>query len=108
MTAPHFSEAAVGASGVIGVAGGRRHSLFCTAAGEVWSCGARCEYGQAGETTGSQFQRLSSLVDVVAVACGYSHSLVLTRQGRVLSFGQDHGPMPHEVGEFPAGISCIG
>lgn len=68
-----------------------RHSLAISEQGRVFSWGA-CGHGQLGHglTESVQVPRLILSLDgikIVQVACGWSHSLCLSEDGRVFAFG---------------------
>lgn len=72
---------------------GSQHTLILTDDGEVLSCGVG-EYGRlgTGSTTDSLIpQSLETLAneDIVAIAAGSSHSLALTANGRIYSWGRN-------------------
>lgn len=79
---------------------GGQHTLILTDDGEVLSCGIG-EYGLLG--TGSTTDALTpsslfSMADeeVVQIAAGHCHSLLLTVEGKVYSFGRNHmGQLGH-------------
>ena len=87
---PKKVEALAGQS-VIAVSAGAMHGLAVTAEGAVWSWGKGC-YDQLGH--GDQQQqllptKLEALADqrVVTVSAGWGHSLALTADGSVWSWG---------------------
>lgn len=72
---------------------GKKHTLVLSADGEVLSCGAG-EYGRLGTGSTSDssiFESISALAeeDVVQVQAGASHSLALTAEGVVYSWGRN-------------------
>jgi alpha-tubulin suppressor-like RCC1 family protein len=79
------------------VACGLYHTIVCTAAGELFSCGKN-DYGQLGLAHNRQV-KVPTLVGlpnemVCFVACGYYHSVVVTTGGRTFSFGRnDYGQL---------------
>ncbi|KAG1690342.1 hypothetical protein DVH05_028222 [Phytophthora capsici] len=79
------------------VACGLYHTIICTAAGELYSCGKN-DYGQLGLTHNRQI-KIPTLVGVpnemvCFVACGYYHSMIVTTGGRSFSFGRnDYGQL---------------
>ncbi len=93
---------AIGCDGqrLVAVACGARHTLFCTSRGRVLACGSNGD-GQLGLGTPADEQAsgqgelvvrpepLPALggTRVVAVACGFAHTLFLTRPGAVLACG---------------------
>ena len=76
---------------VVAVSAGRYHSLALTADGAVWSWGGG-GYGQLGHSD-EQIKLLPKKIDafagqrVVAVSAGHEHSLTLTADGAVWSWG---------------------
>ena len=81
----------VGLSSVVAVAGGERHSLAVDSSGVVWAWGSN-EYGRLGQGD-SDLEvskvplKVLQLDNVVDVRAGKAHSLALTRDGRVMSWG---------------------
>ncbi|KAL3673478.1 hypothetical protein V7S43_001188 [Phytophthora oleae] len=79
------------------VACGLYHTIICTAAGELYSCGKN-DYGQLGLAHNRQI-KIPTLVGlpnemVCFVACGYYHSMIVTTGGRSFSFGRnDYGQL---------------
>jgi len=100
---------------VVAVSAGFTHSLAITADGAVWSWGDGI-YGKLGHGD-EQIQQLPRKVEalagqrVVAVSAGSAHSLALTADGAVWSWGygydgrlghsdQQHQPLPKKVEAF--------
>ena len=84
---------------VVSVAAGDKHSILCTAEGEVLTCGhgAGGKLGH-GDTQDVHVPRMVMGLAgkaVVAVAANDRHSLALTVDGDVFSFGQGKG-LGHE------------
>jgi alpha-tubulin suppressor-like RCC1 family protein len=86
-------QAVFAGSRVIMVACGREHTMAGTAAGHAWTCGSN-DYGQLG--VGLAANRLGfTQVDaeqlgsarIVMAACGAIHSLVVSAEGHVWTFG---------------------
>jgi alpha-tubulin suppressor-like RCC1 family protein len=86
-------QAVFAGSRVIMVACGRYHTMAVTAAGHAWTCGYN-DYGQLG--LGLAANRLGfTQVDagqlggarIVMAACGALHSVVVSAEGRVWTFG---------------------
>ncbi|OVA20449.1 Regulator of chromosome condensation [Macleaya cordata] len=82
---------------LVDIAAGGWHSTALTAEGEVYGWG-RGEHGRLGfgDDKSSKMvpQRVQLLVgeDIIQVSCGGTHSVALTRDGRMFSFGRgDHG-----------------
>ncbi|XP_027075425.1 ultraviolet-B receptor UVR8 [Coffea arabica] len=82
---------------LVDIAAGGWHSTALTDEGEVYGWG-RGEHGRLGfgDDKSSKMvpQRVQLLIweDIVQVACGGTHSVALTRDGRMFSFGRgDHG-----------------
>ena len=81
---------------VAAIAAGLNHSMVLTDEGEVLSFGAggdgRLGHGNDGAQSRCAPKVIETLrnVRVVAIAAGYKHSMVLTDEGEVLSFGDGH------------------
>ncbi|MBP9907027.1 MAG: hypothetical protein KBF66_15865 [Rhodoferax sp.] len=81
----------VGLSSIVAVAGGERHSLAVDTNGSVWAWGSN-DFGRLGQGDAElamskvpvQVLELNNVVDVRA---GKEHSLALTRDGKVMSWG---------------------
>ena len=80
-------------SHVVMISCGDTHTMAVTAVGHVWTCGGN-EYGQLG--VGDTANRLGfTQVDaghlggarIVMAACGWCHSVVVSVEGRVWTFG---------------------
>ncbi len=73
------------------VAAGESHTLYLTVTKSVWAWGQN-NFGQLGDgtvfdrTTPHQVERLTAL-DIVAVDVGKAHSIALTAEGRIWSWG---------------------
>ena len=76
------------------IAAGNSHSLAVAEGGAVWSWGwgRHGQLGHGNERSQMTPCRVTALAEeeVVQVAGGATHSLVLTRGGRVFSFGRSH------------------
>lgn len=84
-----LAVAALGRRQVAAVAAGKHHTVLCTSAGEVFSCGSN-RHGQLGYAVDSQPtpRRVSSLRQrVVAVAAASKHSVAVTAGGDVYTWG---------------------
>ncbi|XP_015266272.1 PREDICTED: probable E3 ubiquitin-protein ligase HERC6 [Gekko japonicus] len=84
---------ALEAQPIVHVSCGKKHSLAICSHGRVFSWGAGT-FGQLG--TGELKDRLIpkkieglSTCKIIQVACGHYHSIVLTKDGRVFSWGQN-------------------
>jgi len=81
-----------GLSDIVAVANGSYHSLAVKANGTVWSWGNN-QYGQLGDGTSSNQKnspaQVIGLIDVVAVAAGWGHSLALKKDGTVWAWGMN-------------------
>ncbi|CAM8973960.1 unnamed protein product [Rhodiola kirilowii] len=82
---------------VVDIAAGGWHSTALTSDGEVYGWG-RGEHGRLGfgddksSKMVPQKVQLLSGEDIVQISCGGTHSVALTRDGRMFSFGRgDHG-----------------
>ncbi|KAJ3677410.1 hypothetical protein LUZ60_003134 [Juncus effusus] len=82
---------------LVDIAAGGWHSTAITAEGEVYAWG-RGEHGRLGfgDDKSSKMvpQKVQLLAneDIIQVSCGGTHSVALTRDGRMFSFGRgDHG-----------------
>ncbi|XP_020586117.1 ultraviolet-B receptor UVR8-like [Phalaenopsis equestris] len=82
---------------LIDIAGGGWHSIAITKKGEVFAWG-RGEHGRLGfgDDKSSKMvpQKVQLLAgeDIIQMSCGGTHSVALTRDGRMFSFGRgDHG-----------------
>ncbi|XP_075905855.1 putative E3 ubiquitin-protein ligase HERC6 [Nelusetta ayraudi] len=108
------------------ISAGGTHSLFLTLPGLVYCCGAN-QSGQLGlnrvdETGRFNICRVPGLrpLGVSFISCGEAHTAVLTKGGKVLTFGEGrHGQLGHDstddelyprevvgVGELVSQISC--
>uniref|UniRef100_A0A1I7YE09 Rod_C domain-containing protein n=1 Tax=Steinernema glaseri TaxID=37863 RepID=A0A1I7YE09_9BILA len=73
------------------VVAGNYHSAILSKTGELWMCGWGF-YGQlANERFDNQFvfTKIHEFSDsqIIAVSCGYAHTLTLTKDGRIYAFG---------------------
>jgi hypothetical protein len=78
---------------IVKVATGRSHSLILLDSGEVYGCGSNTQ-GQLGlgDTKTAlkdtlRFVKITSLVNIRDISCGYDHSICCDRSGRVFTFG---------------------
>ena len=84
-------------SGIIAIAAGQSHSLALKADGTVLAWGYN-GYGQLGDGTSTTRSRVGAVLDtsynlltgIRAIAAGNSHSLALTADGRVLTWGYNN------------------
>jgi len=79
-------------TGVVSIAASERHTLAAKADGTVWSWGtaANGRLGNGGSSGNVQTPtQVSSLTNIVQVAAGREHSLVLKSDGTVWSFGSN-------------------
>lgn len=84
-----LAVAALGRRQVAAVAAGKHHTVLCTTAGEVFTCGSN-RHGQLGYAVDSQPtpRRVSSLRQrVVSVAAANKHSVAVTVGGDVYTWG---------------------
>jgi alpha-tubulin suppressor-like RCC1 family protein len=84
---------------IIDVGCGHQHTLFLTDDGEVLSCGSG-EYGRLGlgSTSDESLPTPIDIIDddVVQIAVGYDHSLLLTSKGQIFSWGRNaQGQLGH-------------
>lgn len=103
---PVLATGALAAHVVRRVACGAYHTIFLTAEGSAFSCGASGA-GQLGRLTGpgveafkptqilfEEDEGFNSAVRVLQVACGEQHAVCLTDTGRVFAFGDgEHGQL---------------
>ena len=77
------------------VAAGRKHSVLCTAEGEVLTCGrgsgGKLGHGDTQDVFVPRVVMGLAGKAVVAVAASENHNLVLTADGDVFSFGEGAG-----------------
>uniref|UniRef100_A0A8C6X763 HECT and RLD domain containing E3 ubiquitin protein ligase family member 6 n=1 Tax=Naja naja TaxID=35670 RepID=A0A8C6X763_NAJNA len=83
---------------IVYISCGKEHSLAISSQGKVFSWGAG-GFGQLGtgklkdSSTPKKIDALS-MYNVIQVACGHYHSIALTKDGRVFSWGQNsHGQL---------------
>jgi alpha-tubulin suppressor-like RCC1 family protein len=73
---------------------GDRHSLALTSNGKVYAWGSN-KFGQIGNECEDEYQLKPIKIEkfeektIVAISCGYYHSLALTENGRVYSWGDN-------------------
>jgi alpha-tubulin suppressor-like RCC1 family protein len=98
---------------------GSKHTLILTVDGEVLSCGVG-EYGRLGTGTNDDAwtpQPLETLVDddIIQIAAGGNHSLALTAEGKIYSWGRnDTGALGHgdsyidiySMEDYPRAVEC--
>ena len=96
----------------IQVACGWCHTIVCTSNGRVYSFGDG-EYGQLGhgdskeQWTPTLIEALSEGKFVVKVACGWSHSMALTSEGRLYTWGSGvNGKLGHGS-ELNSGVPSV-
>ncbi|XP_034557621.1 probable E3 ubiquitin-protein ligase HERC6 [Notolabrus celidotus] len=85
---------------------GATHSFFLTLPGLVYCCGAN-KSGQLGLNRVDEKGRFNICVvpalrplDVTSISCGEAHSAVLTKDGKVFTFGEgSHGQLGHNSTE---------
>ncbi len=84
-----------GLTSVIALAAGERHSLAADSRGDVWAWGTN-EYGRLGQGDDSTLEdsklpiKVLQLTNVKDVRAGREHSLALTRDGKVMSWGANY------------------
>ena len=81
----------VGLSGATALAAGEQHSLAADSSGGVWAWGSN-ENGRLGQGNSDQANskfplKVVQLQGVIAVQAGKAHSLALTQEGKVFSWG---------------------
>ncbi len=86
---------APGSCGTAAIAGGGRHTIALKADGTVWACGLN-NYGQLGDGTNTSRNTpvqvvgpdsAGFLTDIIAIAGGWAHTIVLKNDGTVWAFG---------------------
>lgn len=98
----HSSGLFPAGSVIIKVATGRSHSLILLNSGEVYGCGANTQ-GQLGLGDSKtalrdalRFVRITSLVGIRDISCGYDHSIACDRSGKLFTFGHpQYGQLGH-------------
>jgi len=104
---------------VISIGSGARHTAIVTDDGKLYTCGHN-DKNQLGVTTQQvsvgNFLVVNSPAHFVSVACGDSHTLALTSDGRVFAFGDNtHGQLgtasnalvaPVQINEKITGIAA--
>ena len=105
--APRLVEGLMAGKKVVAVAAGTVHTVVCTDAGEVFTCGDGEDgaLGHGNRENKLSFCRVEALVGrkIVAVAAGFIHTVVCTDVGEVLTFGGGmRGDLDHagEAGEL--------
>ena len=91
---------------VVKIATGKHHSLMLLENGDVYAAGSN-SYGQCGLGSGTRaaqdslsFTKIAELSAIVDVACGWDHSLVCDREGRLFTFGH---PLYGQLGNGTTG-----
>jgi len=86
---------------IVKAAAGKTHSLFLTNQGEVWACGSN-KFGELGIGKTSETEEKPKAITstlgnkVVDIGAGIEFSMIVTEEGRVLSFGHpEHGALGH-------------
>ena len=93
--------AGLGRRQVTAVAAAKHHTVLCTTAGEVFTCGSN-RYGQLGYAVDTQPtpRRVAALRQrVVAVAAANKHSVAVTSAGEVYTWGTN------TLGQVGGGVS---
>ncbi|XP_043917257.1 probable E3 ubiquitin-protein ligase HERC6 [Protopterus annectens] len=83
---------------ILHVACGKEHSLAICDQGDVfaWGCGSNGQLGLAETKTVHIPKKIKefSSIHVIQIACGHHHSVALSKDGRVFSWGQNnHGQL---------------
>jgi len=95
---------------VISVAAGAYHTTVLTVDGDVYTWGWN-DFGQLGDSTQTKSRipkkvEVLDNIQVVAVAAGSYHSLALTANGRVYSWGKnDYGQLGYPTSSYDCGES---
>ena len=92
-SAPHSSPVQItGLSSVIAIAAGGNHSLALTQDGAVWAWGSNSS-GQIGDGTTANSRvlpvKVPGIAGAIAISAGYGHSVALTQDGSVWTWGQN-------------------
>jgi len=82
---PRLVEELVGEK-IVNISGGYVHMAACSESGELWTWG-RNSCGQLGRPKSDYPGRVKLNEKIVQVACGRNHTLALTDNGQVISFG---------------------
>lgn len=76
---------------IIKLSSGGTHTLLLNRKGQVYSFGYSCRNGQLGLGPKTHSAHSPTLIndvsDIVSIACGDKHSLLLNKSGHVYSFG---------------------
>lgn len=80
---PHLSD-------IVQISAYESHSLFLTNDNEVYACGYN-KHGQLGLGTSCDYAymptKISDINNIISISTGFTHSLLLTMDGRVYGFG---------------------
>ena len=72
---------------------GGSHALFGTSSGKVFSYGKNCHFGQLGLGDVENAQEITEISNlehkIERISCGKEHSLLLSQEGKVFSFGRN-------------------
>mmetsp|Transcript_2901 Transcript_2901/g.6754 ORF Transcript_2901/g.6754 Transcript_2901/m.6754 type:complete len:459 (-) Transcript_2901:95-1471(-) len=86
---------------IVKAACGKTHTLFLSSGGEVWVCGSN-KFGELGiGKTSDQEEKPKAITStlgnkVVDIGAGVEFSMIVTEEGRVLSFGHpEYGALGH-------------
>ena len=92
---------------IVSLSSGGTHTLLLNKEGQVYSIGSNCIFGQLG--LGSDVHQtenptlIKGVSEIISMACGDNHSLLVSKSGKVFSFG--NGKFG-QLGKFPVSELC--